>query len=68
MDHVYKIVEIVGSSPKSIEDAVDQAISTASKTVKNLQWFEVQETRGNIENGKVAYYQVVLRVGFRVGD
>lgn len=68
MDHVYKIVEIVGSSTTGIEDAVDQAIATAGKTVKNLQWFEVQETRGNIENGKVAYYQVVLRVGFRVGD
>lgn len=68
MDHVYKIVEIVGSSTKGIEDAVDQAVMTANKTIKNLQWFEVQETRGNIENGKVAYYQVVLRVGFRVGD
>ena len=68
MDHVYKIVEIVGSSTKGIEDAVDQAVATAGKTIKNLQWFEVQETRGNIENGKVAYYQVVLRVGFRVGD
>ncbi len=63
-DHVYKVVEIVGSSAKSIEDAIQTAVSRASQTLKNLGWFEVIQTRGHIENGKVAHYQVVLKVGF----
>ena len=65
MGNVYAISEIVGSSTKSIEDAIEQAIETASKTLKNLDWFEVSETRGHIENGKVKHYQVTLRLGFR---
>lgn len=64
--HVYKKVEIVGSSPKSIEEAIDNAIATASRSIKNLEWFEVQETRGHVENGRVGHYQVVLKVGFRI--
>lgn len=65
-DHVYKKTEIVGSSKKSLEDAIEQAIERASKTLKNLDWFEVIETRGHIADGKVAHYQVTLKVGFRL--
>jgi flavin-binding protein dodecin len=67
-DHVYKLVEIVGSSEKSIEDAIAGAVSKASETIRNLRWFEVVQTRGHIENGKVAHYQVVLKVGFTMED
>ncbi len=67
-EHVYKIVELAGSSEKSIEDAIQTAITRASQTVRNLRWFEVLETRGHIENGKVAHYQVTLKVGFTMED
>ena len=67
-DHVYRVVERVGSSDKGIEDAISTAVAKASKTVRNLRWFEVVETRGQIEDGKVAYYQVTLKVGFTVED
>ena len=63
-DHVYKLVELVGSSKTSIEDAIAQAISKAHETVRNLRWFEVVQTRGHIEDGKVAHYQVTIKVGF----
>jgi flavin-binding protein dodecin len=63
-DHVYKILELVGSSETSIDDAIRNAISRAAKTVREMKWFEVVQTRGHIENGKVAHYQVTLRVGF----
>ena len=63
-DNVYKKVEVVGSSADSIEAAIDNALQRASKTLSNLRWFEVLETRGHIENGKVAHYQVTLKVGF----
>lgn len=65
-DHVYKKVELVGSSKSSIEDAIQNAVSRAAQTMKNLDWFEVVETRGHIENGMVAHYQVVVKVGFRI--
>ncbi|WP_259781150.1 dodecin [Aestuariispira ectoiniformans] len=65
-DHVYKKVELVGSSSSSIEDAIQNAVSRASQTMKNLDWFEVVETRGHIDNGTIAHYQVVLKVGFRI--
>lgn len=65
-DHVYKKAEIVGSSKTSIEDAVESAIKRASKTIKNLDWFEVVETRGHIVDDKVGHYQVTLKVGFRL--
>ena len=65
-DHVYKIVELVGSSPTSIEDAISGAIARASSTVENIRWFEVLETRGHVENGKVLHYQVTIKVGFTV--
>jgi len=64
--HVYKLVELVGSSTTSTDDAIRNAIETAAKTVRNIDWFEVVETRGQIANGKVAHYQVTLKVGFRL--
>jgi flavin-binding protein dodecin len=63
-DHVYKILELVGSSETSIEDAIKNAVSRASKTIREMKWFEVVQTRGHIENGVVRHYQVTLRVGF----
>jgi len=65
-NNVYKKTEIVGSSKTSIEDAIEGAIARASKTLKNLDWFEVIDTRGHIEDGKIAHYQVTLKVGFRL--
>ena len=67
-DNVYKVVEIVGSSSKGIDDAVNNGIARASKTLQNLEWFEVVETRGHIENGKVAHVQAVLKLGFRLNE
>lgn len=65
-DHVYKKIELVGSSRESIEGAVSAAISRASETLKGLDWFEVKEVRGNVEGGKIGWYQVTIEVGFRV--
>lgn len=67
-EHVYKKIELTGSSKTSIEDAVQAAIAQASKTLRNLRWFEVTETRGYIENGKVSYWQVTLKVGFTIEE
>jgi flavin-binding protein dodecin len=67
-DHVYKILELVGSSEKNIEDAIQNAISRASKTIREMKWFEVVQARGHIEGGKVAHYQVTLRVGFTLEE
>ncbi len=64
--HTYKKVEIVGSSPNSIEEAIENALAECHKSIKNLQWFEVTETRGHIVDGKVGHYQVGLKVGFRI--
>jgi hypothetical protein len=63
-DHVYKVIELVGSSTASVEDAIQSAIARASQTVRNLRWLEVLETRGQLENGKVLHYQATLKVGF----
>ena len=63
-DNVYKIVELTGSSPTSIEDAIQTAISRAGATIRNIRWFEVLETRGHVEAGRVAHYQVTMKVGF----
>jgi dodecin len=63
-EHVYKVLELVGSSEKSIEDAIQNAIIRASKTLREMKWFEVLQTRGHIENGSVRHYQVTLKVGF----
>ncbi len=63
-NHVYKSIELTGSSTTSIEDAVSTAIERASDTVRNISWFEVIETRGHVSDGKVAYWQVTVKVGF----
>jgi dodecin len=63
-DHVYKKIEMVGSSPSGFEDAITNALARAEKTVRNMRWFEVTETRGYIENGKVGHWQVTLKIGF----
>jgi flavin-binding protein dodecin len=67
-DHVYKIIEVVGSSNSSIEEAIERAIERASTTVREIRWFEVKETRGHVENGRVAHYQVTLRIGFTLAE
>ncbi|HEX8644931.1 MAG TPA: dodecin [Allosphingosinicella sp.] len=63
-DNVYKVIELVGSSETGIEDAVQNAIARAAATVREIRWFEVTETRGHVEDGRVAHYQVTLKVGF----
>jgi hypothetical protein len=65
-NHVYKLIELTGTSTASIEDAVARAIQRAHKTIKNLCWFQVVETRGNINKGKVDHWQVTIKVGFTV--
>ena len=67
-DHIYKKIELVGSSRNSVEDAIQNAISMADQSLEHLDWFEVQEVRGDIHDGKVGYYQVSLKVGFRLND
>ncbi len=67
-DHVYSVTELVGSSATSIEDAIQTAIAKASETKRNIKWFEVGEMRGHVENGRVAHYQVTLKVGFTLDD
>jgi flavin-binding protein dodecin len=66
--HTYKVIELVGSSPVSSDDAIQTAINKASLTLKHLNWFEVVETRGHIVDGKVAHFQVTIKVGFRIED
>lgn len=65
-DHVYKIVEVAGSSTQSHDDAIRNAVAKAAETVQHLNWYEVKEMRGHIDDGKVAHFQVVLRLGFRL--
>jgi hypothetical protein len=67
-DHVYKIVELVGSSSESVGAAIETAISRAAATLRHLDWFEVEHVRGQIDNGKVAHYQVTLKAGYRLED
>ncbi|TCO81227.1 hypothetical protein EV699_10968 [Plasticicumulans lactativorans] len=67
-NHVYKKIELTGSSPISIEEAIQNAIGKAAKTLNNLHWFEVVETRGYIQDGKVAHWQVTIKVGFTLED
>ncbi|WP_070885793.1 dodecin family protein [Pseudomonas sp. D1-3] len=66
--HTYKKVELVGSSTSSIEDAINNALTEASKSIRHLEWFEITETRGHIADGAVAHYQVTLKVGFRIAN
>ena len=67
-DHVYKVVELVGSSTDGVEPAIENALDKAGDSIRQMRWFEVQETRGHIEDGAVAHYQVVLKVGFTLDD
>jgi flavin-binding protein dodecin len=67
-EHVYKTVELVGSSASGVEDAIGNAIARASRTLRNLRWFEVVETRGEIAEGRVRHWQVTLKVGFTLED
>lgn len=67
--HVYKIIELAGSSPTSIQDAIEMAIAKAGASLKHLRWFEVTQTRGEVRDGKIMHWQVVLKVGFTLeGD
>ncbi len=66
-DHVYKIIEITGTSTKSIEDAVNGAVAKASESLKNIRWVEVGEVRGNVDKGKVEHWQVTVKLGFTLG-
>jgi len=67
-DHVYKKIELTGSSTESMEDAVRNAVRRAGQTLENLRWFEVVETRGHIENNQVAHWQVTVKIGFTLND
>lgn len=67
-DHVYKITEVAGSSESGIEDAIRNAVERTAQTVHDLRWFEVVETRGHITDGKIAHWQVMLKIGFTVGE
>ncbi|HEU4331051.1 MAG TPA: dodecin [Lapillicoccus sp.] len=66
-DHVYRVTEVVGSSSESIEEAIRTGINKAAETVRGLNWFEVTEIRGHLEDGGVAHFQVSMKLGFRVG-
>lgn len=65
-DHVYKMIEIVGSSPVSSDEAIRNAIETSAKTIRHISWFEVVKTTGHVVEGKVAHFQVTLKIGFRI--
>ena len=67
-EHVYKVIEIAGSSEVSIDDAIKTAIARASRTLKNLRWFEVIQTRGHLDGGTIKHYQVVLKIGFTLEE
>jgi dodecin len=67
-DHIYKKIELVGSSPKGIEGAIKNALDRAKKTVRNMRWFEITETRGYLEEGNIAHWQVTLKVGFTLEE
>ena len=67
-DNIYKITEVVGTSPNSIEDAISGAVERTAQTVRDIRWFEVTDTRGHVENGKIAHFQVTLRIGFHLDD
>ena len=67
-DHTYRLIEVVGSSTETIDDAIRRAVADASKTLRKIHWFQVVETRGHVEDGKVAHFQVTLKVGFTLDD
>ena len=67
-DHVYRVIQLVGTSDESVSDAIERAVARASKTLRDLRWFEVVETRGSIADGRVSQYQVTLKVGFTIDN
>jgi dodecin len=67
-DHVYKLLELTGSSARSFDDAVQNAIAKASKTMRNMHWFQVVETRGQIDGGRISHWQVTIKIGFTLED
>jgi dodecin len=67
-DHTYRVTEVVGTSRDSIDGAIRNGIARASKTLRHLDWFEVVETRGWIDNGQVGHFQVTMKIGFRLDD
>jgi flavin-binding protein dodecin len=67
-DHVYRIIEVAGSSETGIDDAIERAVARAAETIKHIRWFEVQQIRGHVENGAVKHFQVVLKVGFTLEE
>jgi flavin-binding protein dodecin len=67
-NHVYRLTEVVGSSPTSVDEAIRTAVRKAAETVRNIEWFETQEVRGQVVDGDVAYFQVTVKLGFRVDD
>jgi flavin-binding protein dodecin len=67
-DHVYKVTELVGSSPKSLEKAIENAVARANKTIRNMRWLEVQQIRGHIDEGSVQHWQVVVKIGFTLDE
>lgn len=67
-DHIYKQVEITGSSTSGIEDAAQKAVARAAKTIRNMRWFEVTQMRGHLEDGKIAHWQVTIKIGFTLDE
>jgi flavin-binding protein dodecin len=67
-EHVYKLINVVGSSPESVDDAIRKAVTKASRSVHNLEWFEVDSIRGHIRDGEVGHFQVTMKLGFRLDD
>ena len=67
-DHIYKKIELVGTSPEGVEEAVQNAVAKAARSIRNMRWFEVIDTRGHIENNRVAHWQVTVKIGFTLED
>jgi len=67
-DHVYRVTEVVGSSPESVQQAIRNGVTRASQTLRNVEWFEVTQVRGQVADGEVAHFQVGLKIGFRLDD
>ena len=67
-DHVYRVTEVVGTSPDSVQQAIRNGVNRVARTVRNVEWFEATEIRGQVANGEVAHFQVSLKVGFRLDD
>lgn len=67
-DHTYRVIEVVGSSTDTVDDAIRRAVEDAAKTIRHIGWFQVVETRGHVEEGKVAHFQVTLKIGFTLDD